>query len=219
MKKNMFFFLIIALLLLVTPIVFAEGTYGKVTDITKRTGDSLSSGDGTITTDGNTTTIRYSAATFKMLEADDKAADGNRPGPAAWIGFEVAKPDSESDSSYKVTTPDDKTTQQTKYPYVDYVGITPQNLKKVLINGKVLTYKYAFDWDEDDSADQYVIIQIDPKEITLLPSDGGDVLWSPTIAKKVLDEQNPNTSDINPFLFLGLIAIGGMGLIYYSKKA
>ena len=219
MKKMIFFPLIMVVFLAITSTVFAESDYGKVTDITEKAGDSLSSGKGTIQTNGNTTTIRYSSATFKMLDADNTSSDGERPGPAAWIGFEVAKPVSDNDGSYKVTTPDKKTTQLKKYPYVDYVGITPDNLKKNVLNGTLLTYKYSFDWDEDNNIDQYVIIEIDPKGITLVSKDGKDTLWSPSIAQKLLDEQNPATSDINLHLFLGLIVIGGIGLGYYLKKA
>ncbi len=219
MKKFIFFYLIITTFLLITPKVFAADDYGTVTDITKSTGDSLTTGSGTIQTNGNTTTIKYSAAEFKMLEADPDADGGERPGPAAWIGFEVAKPKNETDSSYKVTLPDNKTQQLKTYPYKDYVGITPENLKKVLLKGTTLTYKYSFDWNEDDRADQYVIIEIDPKGITLISEKGNDSVWSPTMAQKILNEQNPNTGDINPYLFIVLTIIGGLGIIYCCKKA
>ena len=216
MKKIIFISLSFVMMLVLTPVVLAD-SYGKVTDITKATGDSLTTGDGSMETKGNTTTIRYSAATFKMLEDDKSATDGERPGPAAWIGFEVTEPTDKSDSSFKVTTPDNKTTQIKKNSYKDYVGITPNNLKKVLLNGTVLTYKYAFDWDEDDSDDQFVIIEIEPKGITLLPTEGKDPVWTPAIAQEVLDSLNPETSDINIFLLLGLIAAGGIGLAYLKK--
>ncbi len=216
MKKIIFISLSFVMMLVLTPVVLAD-SYGKVTDITKATGDSLTTGDGSMETKGNTTTIRYSAATFKMLEEDKSATDGERPGPAAWIGFEVTEPTDKSDSSFKVTTPDNKTTQIKKNSYKDYVGITPNNLKKVLLNGTVLTYKYAFDWDEDDSDDQFVIIEIEPKGITLLPTEGKDPVWTPAIAQEVLDSLNPETSDINIFLLLGLIAAGGIGLAYLKK--
>ncbi len=219
MKKALFFSIIIVIVLAITPVAFAATLYGKVTDITKATGDSLSSGQGTIKTDGNTTIISYDAATFKMLEADPDAAGGARPGPAAWIGFKVEEPSDDNDSSYKVTTPDGKTTQVTTSPYIDYVGITPDNLKKVLLNGTVLSYKYTFDWNENNSADQYVIIEIDPKGITLLSTNGNETVWSPTIAQNILDAQNPNTSDINLPLWIGLIVISGLGFIYSLKKA
>ncbi len=215
MKKIMFF--ITAIMLMIIPSVSAIG-YGKVTDITETTGDSLSSGKGTIETKGDTTTIRYSAATFKMLDADESAADGDRPGPAAWIGFEVTTPTDDSDSSFKVTAPDNKTTQVKGSSFRDYVGITPSNLKKVLLNGTTLTYKYSFDWDENGTADQYVIIQIDPKGLTLLSKDNEEE-WSPDIAQDVLDKENPKTSDINLGLILGLIVFSGCGLVYYFKKA
>ncbi len=216
MKKIIFISFAFVMMLVLTPVVLAD-SYGKVTDITKTTGDSLTTGEGSMETKGNTTTIRYSAATFKMLEEDKSATDGERPGPAAWIGFEVTEPTDKSDSSFKVTTPDNKTTQIKKNSYKDYVGITPNNLKKVLLNGTVLTYKYAFDWDEDDSDDQFVIIEIEPKGITLLPTSGNDPVWSPAIAQEVLDNLNPETSDINIFLLLGLIAAGGIGLVYLKK--
>ena len=219
MKKFMFFSFIIAAFLLITPTVSAQDEYGVVTDITKSTGDSLTSGSGTIKTEGNTTTIRYSASEFKMLEADPDAAGGERPGPAAWIGFEVAKPKNDTDSSYKVTTPDNKTEQLKTYPYKDYVGITPDNLKKVLLKGTVLTYKYSFDWNEDNKDDQFVIIEIDPKGITLTSEKGNDSVWTPDIAQKILSEQNPNTKDINLYLIIGLIITGVLGLIYCFKKA
>ena len=218
MKKIIFFSLII-MLLAVIPNVRAAETYGTVRDITKNTGDSLSSGKGTLETKGNTTTIRYSAATFKMLEEDKDAADGNRPGPAAWIGFEVEEPTNQKDSSYKVTTPDNKTTVVKTSPYKDYVGITPENLKKSLLNGTVLRYKFAFDWDENDIADQFVIIEIDPEGITLLSADDQSIVWSNEIAKKILEEQNPNTSDINIFYLFGIIIICGSLFTYYLKKS
>ncbi len=219
MKKIIFLPIIIFTFLIMTPTVFADGEYGKVTDITKKAGDSLSSGDGTIVTNGNTTTIKYSASTFKMLEEDSSAADGNRPGPAAWIGFEVAKPDNDNDSSYKVKTPDNKVTDMKKYPYTDYVGITPENLKNNLLKGTLLTYKYSFDWNEDDDYDQFVIIEIDPKEMTLVDEDKDETLWSPGIAADTLEEQNPNTGDINILIYIALILLGGTGLVYYFKKA
>lgn len=218
MKKILFFSLIAIMSLSVFTNVFAADTYGVVRDITKQTGDSLSSGNGTIETKGDTTTIRYSASTFKMLEADKHAAGGERPGPAAWIGFEVEEPTNQKDSKYKVTTPDNKTTSVTTSPYRDYVGITPENLKKALLNGTVLTYKYAFDWNEDNDNDQYVIIEIDPEELTLLAVNDGDIVWSPEIAKEVLAQQNPNTSDINVFWLIGLILISSFGFRYYFKK-
>ncbi len=219
MKKIIFFCLAIVTFLSIAPTINALSNYGKVTDITEKAGDSLSSGKGTIQTSGNTTTIKYSVATFKLLDKDENAAGGSRPGPAAWIGFEVAKPADDSHSSYKVTTPDNKTTTEKEYPYIDYVGITPENLKNVLLKGTILTYKYSFDWDEDNKADQYVIIEIDPKNITLVSKDSKDTLWSPSIAKNILDSQNPNTRDINIYLLLGLIIIGGLGFGYYYKKA
>ena len=216
MKKIIFISLTFVMMLILSPVVLAD-SYGKVTDITKTTGDSLTSGTGSIETKGNTTTIRYSAATFKMLEEDKNATDGERPGPAAWVGFEITEPTDKSDSSFKVTTPDNKTTQIKKNSYKDYVGITPDNLKKVLLNGTMLTYKYSFDWDEDGSNDQYVIIEIDPKGITLLPTKGTDPVWSPAIAQEILDSLNPETSDINLFLLIGLILAGGIGLICLKK--
>lgn len=219
MKKTIFFSLIIAIMFILTPVVFADTEYGKVTDITKTTGDSISSGQGTLRTNGDTTIIHYAASTFKMLDEDKNATDGERPGPAAWIGFEVSEPTNDNNSSFKVTTPDNKTTQIKKSSYRDYVGITPSNLKKALLNGTLLTYKYSFDWNENGSNDQYVIIEIDPKEITLTSQDGKDSLWSPAIAQSILDEQNPDTHDINLSLFIGLIAIEGAGLVYYFKKA
>ncbi len=216
MKKFMFFSLVVVALLTFTPLVSAQDEYGTVTDITKSTGDSLISGSGTIKTDGNTTTIRYSTSEFKVLKADEKE---DRPGPAAWIGFEVQKPKSDTNSSYKVTLPDNKTEQLKTYPYKDYVGITPDNLKKVLLKGTVLTYKYSFDWNEDNKADQFVIIEIDPKSITLISDEGNDTVWSPAIAQKILDEQNPNTGDINIFFIIGLIITCVFGLVYCFKKA
>ncbi len=216
MKKILFFSIAIIAFLSIVPTTFALDEYGKVTDITERTGDSLTSGKGTIKTEGNTTTIRYSVATFKVLEKDESQ---NRPGPAAWIGFEVEKPKDDSNSSYKVTTPDNKTTQLKTYPYKDYVGITPENLKNVLLKGTLLTYKYSFDWDEDNKIDQYVIIEIDPKEITLTSTDNKGVLWSKTIAEDILKEQNPNTKDINLYLLLGLIVFGGIGVIHCFKRS
>ncbi len=219
MKKKVFFsFIIIIMFLMVQPVLAAE-TYGTVRDITEETGDSLSSGKGTLETIGNTTTIRYSTASFKMLEADANAAGGARPGPAAWIGFEVSEPTDNSDSKFKVTTPDNKTTEIKASSFKDYVGITPDNLKKALLNGTMLTYKYAFDWNEDNSDDQYVIIEIDPEEITLIPTNGEDNVWSPQIAKEILAEQNPDTSDINIAMLVGLIIISGLGIYCRMKKA
>lgn len=219
MKKKILFAFIMIMILAIVPNVFASDDYGEVKDITAEAGDSLSSGKGTIETKGNTTTIRYSAATFKMLEANEGAADGERPGPAAWVGFEITEPKNNKDSKFKVTTPDNETTEIKKSSFRDYVGITPNNLKNVLLKGTVLTYKYAFDWDEDDTKDQYVIIEIDPEGITLTPTNGGKSVWSPEIAQDILEKENPNTSDINLFFFIGLIVISGFGLVYYFKKA
>lgn len=219
MKKSLFFSLIALFLLAIIPNVSAAENYGTVKDITKETGDSLSSGQGTIETKGNTTTIRYSAATFKMLEEDKNASGGERPGPAAWIGFEVTEPENDKDSKFKVTMPDNKTTEIKASSFKDYVGITPNNLKAALLRGTILTYKYSFDWNEDGDADQFVIIQVDPEEITLLPTSGGESVWSPDIAQQILKEQNPNTSDIHFLPLLGLLVIGGCGLIYGFKRA
>ena len=215
MKKILFFSIAIIAFLSIVPTIFALDEYGKVTDITERTGDSLTSGKGTIKTEGNTTTIRYSAATFKVLEKDESQ---NRPGPAAWIGFEVTEPTDDNDSKFKVTTPDSKTTEVKASFYRDYVGITTTNLKNNLLKGNKLTYKYSFDWDENGQNDQYVIIEIDPEKITLLDVNGKDKVWSPEIAKAILEE-NPNTGDINILFYLGLIILAGIGLIYYLKKA
>ena len=216
--KRILFILLIFTTLLFTQNVSAETAYGKVTDITSAAGDSLTTGSGKIETKGNTTTIRYDAATFKLLDAAEDAADGERPGPAAWIGFQVDKPTDEKDDKYKVTTPDNKTVEETKYPFKDYVGITPENLKKVLLNGTVLTYKYAFDWDKDNTADQYVIIEINPSGITLENKEGKEE-WSPEIAEEILEEQNPATSDINLPLIIGLFLVSAIGCIYFVKKA
>ncbi len=219
MKKCIFFSLITLMILSIIPTVFAAQQYGKVTDITSKAGDSLSSGQGTLNTVGDTTTIKYSVATFKVLDADPGATGGSRPGPAAWIGFEITEPSDDNNSSFKVTLPDNSKKEIKASSYTDYVGITPDNLKKVLLKGTVLTYKYSFDWDENDTPDQYVIIEIDPEKITLVPAKGGEKLWSPEIAQQILNEQNPSTGDINLPLWIGLILIGGTGLIYYFKKA
>lgn len=218
MKRIIMLLFIIIMMLALTPNVFAASNYGEVKDITEKAGDSLTSGKGTIETKGDTTYIRYGTSTFKMLEENQDASDGERPGPAAWIGFEVTEPSDDSDSKFKVTTPDNKTTEITESSYKDYVGITPTNLKKVLLEGKKLTYKYSFDWNEDDKNDQYVIIEIDPEKMTLLDTNGEDKEWSPEIAKEVLEE-NPNTGDLNLIIPLGLILIAGIGLVYYFKKA
>ena len=201
-----------------TQTVFAASNYGEVKDITKQTGDSLTKGEGKIETKGNTTTIRYEASTFKMLEKDDNAADGQRPGPAAWIGFKITEPTEGSNSKFKVTTPDNKTTEISSSSYTDYVGITPTNLKNALLKGTVLTYKYSFDWDENDENDQFVIIEIDPEEISLIDTSD-DTVWSPQIAKDLLEDENPKTSDINLLLIISLIIISGLGITYYFKKA
>ena len=219
MKKILFFSLIATLMLAIMPNVFAASQYGVVEDITKTAGDSLMTGEGTIETKGDTTIIRYSASTFKMLEADKNASGGERPGPAAWIGFKVTKPTEGSSSKFKVTTPDNKTTEITASSYTDYVGITPNNLKNVLLKGEKLTYKYSFDWNEDGSNIQYVIIEVDPETITLLSTTSNNSVWSPEIAKEILEQQNPNTSDINIFFFFGLLLVSGLGFTYYLKRA
>ncbi len=219
MKKMIFFSIIALFLCAIIPNVHAVTGYGTVKDITKDAGDSLTIGTGTLTTKGNTTTIQYSTATFKMLEADSGASSGNRPGPAAWIGFKVTEPTSDNNSSFKVTTPSNKTEQIKSSSYEDYVGITPTNLKNALLKGTPLTYKYSFDWDEDGDADQYVIIKIDPETTTLKSTDGREDEWSPKIADKILQEQNPETSDIPLLPLVGIIILGGCGLIYCVKKA
>ncbi len=220
MKKLIFTMIITLATIVCMPNVFADSTYGTVTDITKKTGDSLTNGQSTIETKGDTTTIRYSAATFQMLPEDNSASDGSRPGPAAWIGFQVTEPDG-GNSKFNVTTPDNKTTLINASVYKDYVGITPDNLKKALLNGTPLTYKYSFDWNENGTNDQYVIIEIDPNEITLLSVDNKKEVWSPAIAKNILaanTENNPDTSDTNIFTKLGLIIICGLGFIISFKK-
>lgn len=219
MKQKILFFFTIVVMFTMIPNVLAAENYGTVKDITEQAGNSLTSGKGTLTTKGDTTTIKYSVATFKMLEADREAADGERPGPAAWIGFEITEPDDDKDSKFKVTTPDNKTTEIKASSYKDYVGITPDNLKNALLKGTMLTYKYSFDWNEDGSNQQYVIIEIDPEGISLLSTDGRDTVWSPDIAQKILKEQNPNTADINLLAVFGLLALSGCGLIYYFKRA
>lgn len=219
MKRKILFFFTIVVMFTMIPNVLAAENYGTVKDITEQAGNSLTSGKGTLTTKGDTTTIKYSVATFKMLEADREAADGERPGPAAWIGFEITEPDDDKDSKFKVTTPDNKTTEIKAPSYKDYVGITPDNLKNALLKGTMLTYKYSFDWNEDGSNQQYVIIEIDPEGISLLSTDGRDTVWSPDIAQKILKEQNPNTADINLLAVFGLIAVSCCGLIYYFKRA
>ena len=201
-----------------TQTVFAASNYGEVKDITKQVGDSLTKGEGKIETKGNTTTIRYEASTFKMLEKDENAADGQRPGPAAWIGFKITEPTEGSNSKFKVTTPDNKTTEISSSSFTDYVGITPTNLKNALLKGTVLSYKYSFDWDENGENDQFVIIEIDPEEISLIDTSD-DTVWSPQIAKDLLEAQNPKTSDINLLLIISLIIISGLGITYYFKKA
>lgn len=216
MKK--FFLIFTFIIFFSTQTVFAASNYGEVKDITKQTGDSLTKGEGKIETKGNTTTIRYEASTFKMLEKDDNAADGQRPGPAAWIGFKITEPTEGSNSKFKVTTPDNKTTEISSSSYTDYVGITPTNLKNALLKGTVLTYKYSFDWDENDENDQFVIIEIDPEEISLIDTSD-DTVWSPQIAKDLLEDENPKTSDINLLLIISLIIISGLGITYYFKKA
>ncbi len=218
MKRIIMIPIFIIMSLALIPHVFAASNYGEVKDITEKAGDSLTSGKGTIETKGDTTYIRYGASTFKMLEKDNDAADGERPGPAAWIGFEVTEPSDDNDSNFKVTTPDNKTTEIKASSFKDYVGITPTNLKKVLLDGKKLTYKYSFDWDKDGHNDQYVIIEIDPEKISLLDTEGKDKEWSPEIAEKI-KEENPTTGDLNLILPLGLILISGIGLVYFFRKA
>ena len=73
MKKMIFSMIVILIAITSIPNVFADSTYGTVTDITKKAGDSLTQGQGTIETKGDTTTIRYSAATFQMLPEDPDA--------------------------------------------------------------------------------------------------------------------------------------------------
>ncbi len=219
MKRIIMIPIFIIMSLVLIPHVFAASEYGTVKDITEQAGDSLTTGKGNLVTKGDTTTITYDAATFKILEEDKDAADGERPGPAAWIGFEVTEPSNDNNSSFKVTNPDNTTTEIKKSSFKDYVGITPTNLKNALLKGTVLTYKYSFDWNEDGKNDQFVIIQVDPKKVTLTDENGKDQEWSPEIANKVLAEENPNTGDLNIFFLLGLIVIAGAGLVYYFKKA
>ncbi len=218
MKKTIFLSFIITMMFGFIPITLAASKYGTVKDITKEAGDSLTTGEGAIETKGNTTTIRYEAATFKMLEASEETADGERPGPAAWIGFEISEPTDDSDSSFKVTTPDNKVTENKKTTFRDYVGITPENLKKVLLNGTMLSYKYGFDWDEDGTNDQFVIIEVDPEEMTLIDSKGNDKVWTPEMAEEILDEQIPDTSDISLVFVISLIIVGSLGFIYCKKR-
>ena len=216
MKKIFLIFTFI--IFFTTQTVFAASNYGEVKDITKQAGDSLTKGEGKLEKKGDTTTIRYGTSTFKMLEKDENAADGERPGPAAWIGFKITEPTEGSNSKFKVTTPDNKTTEISSSSYTDYVGITPTNLKNALLKGTALTYKYSFDWDENNENDQFVIIEIAPEEITLIDTSG-ETVWSPEIAKDLLEAQNPKTSDINLLLIISLIIISGLGITYYFKKA
>lgn len=218
-KINYFFLIILVSFMFYIPNVQADTLYGTVKDITEAAGDSLTTGKGELEVKGDTTYIRYSSATFQMLKEDKSATDGQRPGPAAWIGFQIDEPKG-GDNNFKVTLPNNTTTQINNSVYKDYVGITPDNLKNSILNDKPLTYKYSFDWDENNTQDQFVVIEVDPLKVTLL-SENKQRVWTPEIAQDILIQNrkaNPNTSDINIYLYIIILLISSGGLLYCIKK-
>lgn len=239
MKKIMMVATILVAGLMFMPNVFAAYTtgYGTVTDATK----SNSKIDGIaadIQSNESTTYVKYTGSAFQLLDEEN-----GRPGDAAWVGITVSYPDGVSQGeNYKVYVngKEHNEGERNEHDYTEYFGITQDNIRKALSkDNHLLEYKVEFDWNNDSNIDQTVMIQIDPMTIELYEDyEKHELVWNEEKAQEELarieaektpvseqkaeetskDDSNPDTSDINLYMLLGLIAASGCGIAYTFKK-
>lgn len=110
----------------------------------------------TVTFDGSNT----------LVFADEGNADGRTPNKW-WAGVKVATPKGADNATYqKISewwTDDGKSANWTKPAAIESDGqywgmVTPGYMKQYKGSDNQLMYRYAFDWDNDGNADQYVTI-------------------------------------------------------------
>ena len=124
-------------------------------------------------------------------------------------------------------------------PYYIYLynAVTKEKLEEAAKNGvEVLKLgTWYFDWDGNGTYEQKVNLAINVKTVTLKSLEGEKELFTPIEAEKLIneykqsqqqvqpeeeqkEENNPNTSDINLYLLLSLIAVSSCGIAYTVKR-
>ncbi len=238
MKKIMMLATILVAGLFIMPNVYAEynGETGTVTENSGK--DSV--GDSNVTgvvdsTDPKNVVITYNALSLKVIGQNDGGQ--NRGKDAAWVGFHIETPTGAEVSTAKFKVGDDATFGNTADKDGNYYfSITAEDLQKAIDSGTPIIKKISFSWDgTGDEVDQTVTIIIDPAKVVLTAKDSDEVEFNGPEEKQQLDEQkakeaeaaaakeekeenNPNTSDINLYLLLSLIAVSGCGIAYTVKR-
>lgn len=182
MKKILLIIMFIGAIV-VMPKVAAEETKtispGDVEVITNS--DTLSSGTAKKETSGNTTTITYDVATFKILGSTGEDS-GNRPDNKAWVGIQVKKP--ENATKYKTKFNDGtESTEETLSgnSYDEYIGFDEKELENATKNATDLVNVLQITWIGDEnttSITQIIKIVLVPKGITLKDKNSENDLWN-----------------------------------------
>ena len=231
MKKILMFTVVVLTGLLFMPLTQAQDLIGTVSVADNK--DSVLNGTKYVMDNKNSAniTITYEAANLKIVDQNSGGVD--RKTDAAWVGFTITTPTDASNNTNKVKINDVEYDADTKGEY--YFAITQDKLEK----GKPIVYTCEFDWNyqnETFSTDQTVTITINPAIVTLVEKDGDKVAYDgPAIAEAKRQEaqkqeenkentenstdntKNPNTAD-SIYLWLGILAISGIGLGYFVQK-
>lgn len=162
------------------PKVAAEETktisLGEIKVITNT--DTLSSGEAKMDTIGNTTTITYDVATFKILDSNDEG----RPDNKAWVGIQVKKPANAIKYKLKVNDGDETETDLSNGESFDkYIGFTEQELETATKNATDLVNVLQITWTGDENTTpftQVIKIVLVPQGITLKDKTGETDLWN-----------------------------------------
>ncbi len=162
------------------PKVAAEETktisLGEIKVITNT--DTLSSGEAKMETIGNTTTITYDVATFKILDSNNEG----RPDNKAWVGIQVKKPANAIKYKLKVNDGDETETDLSNGESFDkYIGFTEQELETATKNATDLVNVLQITWTGDENTTpftQIIKIVLVPQGITLKDKTGETDLWN-----------------------------------------
>lgn len=184
MKNKIFLgtlFIILFLGAILTTTVNAQSTV-TVQDITSQ--DTLHTGTEKptpdITTDGNTITVTYNAASLKIIgEGTGGQASEGRPAGYAWLGIRITPPTEAT--KYKVDGEEETITGGT----VDaYFGISEAKLEEATREERDLTYTKTYSWlkDEDqpveDPSETIIKIVVKTSGIELYDEQDTTAQWN-----------------------------------------
>lgn len=225
MKKLLMFTVVVLTGLLFMPLTQAQDLIGTVTEAQNK--DSVKEGTKAVISNENPTniTITYEAANLKIVE--QKTGDIDRKTEAAWVGFIITTPGGSGETKkVKINDVEYEADKNGEY----YFAITKEKLN----SGQPIVYTCEFDWDyqgDTFSSDQTVTVTINPAVVKLVEKDGDNVVYDgPALAEAQKQEENkeapktstdntknPNTAD-SIYLWLGILAISGIGLGCFVKK-